>query len=486
MNWKALFKDFRIWILIIALLISIVAIGPHYVQNGDKLSLGTNLKYGLDLQGGSRILVKPTGNATTEDMEAVIQTLQTRISAFGLKEAVIRPVTSLNEWYVQLDVADTNVSELKKLIEEEGNFEARISILAKNAQNLLLGQEKYLVFAGEDYLDINNNTYVLNDTFSLSSGNHNISLKVVNFTQEGAVLSTLAFSGADIEMVLTDVQHSRVYPQGSGWRFEFQTIIKKGAAERFKDITQALEVVLSGEASGNAYLNANLELYLDGKLMDSLRIGSEFKKDIVTSPSISGGAETKDAAVTQMKYLRSILQNRLPVPISIVSVSTISPALGKYFIRIALLSILASILTVGTIIFIRYRKPSIAIPVIITGLSEVIIIFGIAALIKWTLDLPSIAGIIAAIGTGVDDQIVITDERNKQEKEVRSIRSRLKRAFFIIFTAFFTTVAAMLPLSFVGAGSIKGFAITTIIGVTIGVLITRPAYARVLEHLDEK
>jgi len=44
----------------------------------------------------------------------------------------------------------------------------------------------------------------------------------------------------------------------------------------------------------------------------------------------------------------------------------------------------------------------------------------------------------------------------------------------------------MLPLWWMGAGLIRGFALTTIAGVTIGVLITRPAYAKIIEILMRK
>ena len=52
--------------------------------------------------------------------------------------------------------------------------------------------------------------------------------------------------------------------------------------------------------------------------------------------------------------------------------------------------------------------------------------------------------------------------------------------------AFAATVAAMIPLLFAGAGLLKGFAITTIVGVTIGVFITRPAFAAMIEVLFEE
>ena len=117
---------------------------------------------------------------------------------------------------------------------------------------------------------------------------------------------------------------------------------------------------------------------------------------------------------------------------------------------------------------------------------NVFIILGFAALIRWNLDLAAIAGIIAAVGTGVDDQIVITDEVMYGRKNQEHWLKRMKNAFFIIFAAYFTMLVAMLPLYFLGAGVLRGFALTTIVGVTIGVFITRPAYGKMIEILMEK
>ena len=49
--------------------------------------------------------------------------------------------------------------------------------------------------------------------------------------------------------------------------------------------------------------------------------------------------------------------------------------------------------------------------------------------------------------------------------------------------AYLTIVVAMIPLLFAGAGLLKGFALTTIIGASVGVFITRPAFAATIETL---
>jgi preprotein translocase subunit SecD len=61
---------------------------------------------------------------------------------------------------------------------------------------------------------------------------------------------------------------------------------------------------------------------------------------------------------------------------------------------------------------------------------------------------------------------------------------RIKEALFIIFTSFATIIASLFPLFYVGAGLLKGFAVTSIVGITIGVLITRPAFADMIKHIQ--
>lgn len=176
----------------------------------------------------------------------------------------------------------------------------------------------------------------------------------------------------------------------------------------------------------------------------------------------------------------------LPDPGPWIVMEVVSPTLGEKFLSSALVALFAALLAVGVVVFIRYRKLSLALPILITGLSEVLIILGFASLINWNLDLAAIAGILAAVGTGVDDQIVITDEALRGEKAGKNWDERMKNAFFIIFAAYFTTVVAMLPLWWMGAGLIRGFALTTLAGVTIGVFVTRPAYAAIIEILLKK
>jgi len=149
----------------------------------------------------------------------------------------------------------------------------------------------------------------------------------------------------------------------------------------------------------------------------------------------------------------------------------------------AIITGLAAVVAVSVVVFIRYGRPRVAVPMIFTALSEVGILLGFAAAIGLPLDLSHLAGFIAVIGTGVDDLIIIADE--VLTEEVRSNRvftSRFRKALWVIGAAAATTIIAMAPLTRLNLGDLQGFAIITILGVLIGVLITRPAYGDILRR----
>ena len=122
------------------------------------------------------------------------------------------------------------------------------------------------------------------------------------------------------------------------------------------------------------------------------------------------------------------------------------------------------------------------LPMIIISSSEILIILGIASMIGWTIDLPAIAGIIATIGSGINSQIMIIDQALRGE-QATTMKEKLKNAFFTIFGAGGTVIAAMIPLMIIGFGLLRGFAITTIIGVLVGILVVRPAFGEIVKRI---
>ncbi len=207
---------------------------------------------------------------------------------------------------------------------------------------------------------------------------------------------------------------------------------------------------------------------------------------ILSSLVIRGYSDSVEDAQADLSDLTIILESgSLPIPVDNVSKETVSPSLGGEFLQNVLFIGIISLLVVSLVIFIRYRRMKLAAPILFTGLSEITLILGFASLIGWNLDLAAVAGILAVVGTGVDDQIIITDELIRGERHTGTVVERVKRAFFIIFAAAATTIGAMAPIILFGfgMGKLVGFAITTIAGVVIGITITRPAFSEMAKHV---
>jgi preprotein translocase subunit SecD len=162
-----------------------------------------------------------------------------------------------------------------------------------------------------------------------------------------------------------------------------------------------------------------------------------------------------------------------------------SPELAAGFRQNTLITGLIAILTVVGVVFLRYGDPRVAVPMAATALSELVILLGIVAALGIPLDLAGVAGMIAVVGTGVDDLIIIADEVTSQG-DVDSHRvfdSRVRKAFWVIGAAAATTIIAMSPLAILELGNLRLFAIITILGVIIGVAVSRPAYGTILRSL---
>jgi preprotein translocase subunit SecD len=406
----------------------------------------TNLRKGLDLQGGTRVLLKPAEPVSQDTLNLMIDSLKERLNVYGVSDIVITPVQDKPSFlgepnrFILVEVAGATEEEVRELLAKQGKFEATIG--------------NTTVFRGG-----NDITYVCR---------------------------TAECSGINPGRGCGTVQG------GYACSFMFSISLSPEAAQLQASTTKELEVI---RENSNRYLSEPLKLFLDDQEVDSLQIADDLKGRAVTEIAITGSGfgttydEATRATLENMKRLQTVLiTGSLPVKLDIVRIDTISPTLGSQFLKNSLTAGLLALAAVALILVINYRRIKIAIPIALTSLTEVLLTVGVYALFGWSFDLAAIAGLIVAVGTGVNDQIIIMDETLKKEatEALRGWKDRIKKAFFIIFSGYCTEVVAMLPLLFAGAGLLKGFALTTIIVVSIGVFITRPAYAAIIQVLYEE
>jgi len=462
---EELWEDRKIKILVACVVFSVVVV------------LFNGIAKGIDLEGGARINLRTERPLDSAEMAQLLTVMETRLNYLGLKDVRVK---SLGNSIVQIEIAGVSPEEVPfrqgRLTVKIGNTTVftgqelvKVDSYGKNPQTgswmvpFTISQE-----AAERFRDV-----AVESNFSL----------VYMYMDEGTRITVV--SASELEGIRDLLNTS------FGLKAKVNSTRSVGSTITYIDLDQPISTFTEGEMKEiRRYINESYEgvrelRFESTGLVNSAPIGESLREELLAGKVVrslileTGGSES---ARLEAKKIEAVLRSgSLSVKVEVVEKLRVPPELGEEFVQNAVLAGLLAIVAVALFVFARYRDTRIVAPIIATGLSEVIIILGVASLIRWNIDLPAIAGIIAAVGTGVDDQIVITDEVFMERE--KSLRHRMKSAFFIIIAAWMTTVAAMFPLFSIGLQILRGFALTTIIGVTIGVAITRPAYASLIKAI---
>jgi preprotein translocase subunit SecD len=520
-----IFKLWRVRFLAICLVFSLLAITNFLNLNpGKGVGIGNGLDYGLDFAGGTQLQLRLAEPVDSNTMAVEKGILENRLNGLGLKDIPVRP---WGNQYLLIQVAGASPEEtgnIEEILKQQARFEERIDgELAVKGDEItvdLSPQGRTLQKTTSGYawgVSVQHNKEgacrfgkvaegkkgrpvdlfidrPANTTIIFSKSEY---LLLSNFTSTRAS-DDVFFGDLALEVIENRSQipvfspdnasHTPLDLKASG----FNTVILAGDESEISDSYRNLLEEQGFETSRLPKMNMSYSEWV--KQLTGLENSPTLKfntlGECVYQARITGSSPTLLQAEAELKETQVLLTSgNLPVKLSVESKSTTEPRLGSRFLKYSFITGVIAIFTVALILFIRYRQPKIVAPLVGVGVSEILIILGLASLINWELDLPAVAGIIAAVGTGVDHLIVITDEtlkggvKKKKRQQIVVLTDQIRRAFFIIFTAASTTIAAMLPIMSVGAGMLKGFAFTTIMGVLVGVLIARPTYAKVIEKV---
>jgi len=182
------------------------------------------------------------------------------------------------------------------------------------------------------------------------------------------------------------------------------------------------------------------------------------------SSSISGSFDAKEA-----EDLANLLKSgTMPAPCKIIQEEIIGPSLGKESIRTGFNSLLISFILIFSFMIFYYTRRAGLVADIALFLNMFFLI-GILASLGLALTLPGIAGIVLNIGMSVDANVLI-NERIREEimagKGIKmAIQDGYKNALSAIIDGNLTTLITGIILYKLGAGPVKGFATTLVIGI---------------------
>ena len=207
-------------------------------------------------------------------------------------------------------------------------------------------------------------------------------------------------------------------------------------------------------------IGKRLAIILDGKIISAPSI----REAILGGNGQITGNFTFQSATDLALLLRS---GALPAPLNIVEERTVGPDLGEDSIKAGSISLFIGFLLVIFYMLYKYKKFGIIADLAL--IVNLLLLVGILTLLEATLTLPGIAGIILTVGMAVDANVLIferiKEEIKLEESSVHAFDSGYKKAQSAVLDANITTLISAIILFFLGSGPVKGFAITLGIGI---------------------
>lgn len=507
-------------ILTVVVIVAILAI----------LDFHYGIHFGIEFVGGTQIPITLEHPINVTAMSSIISALQQRISTFGLKQVTVEGVGDSHIFITIPSVSESEINQTLKIIQSQGRFDGIVngreavngsSILkgsigqlqpqranntvswavtffvtqdsAKHFAEAVLGQANKPLYM---FLDRPSATVILINSSLLT----NASIGLTSDKALAAMQDALSFGNSTIPVITVSNSNASISSAESFFtnnkRYK-QVIASDNINQTLINFLKNMNYTLKLENKTNITPNY-VRITINQTIVQSWPIVGLLSAPLL-NPSITNGNVSQSYQISgaapstlspqqkitfaqqESKTIASILSGgALPVSIIAGSPTTIPATLGQHFLYISGITGLIAVAFVSLFIVIRYRRLFLVAPILITTLMELFIIVSIIGLVG-TIDLAAVAGMIAVVGTGVDAQIIITDEILVKRTENTSAKTLLSNAFYIIWTDAILLIIAMLPLFFsTSLVTVIGFSESTIIGALLGVLITRPAYSAIV------
>lgn len=394
------------------------------------------MNLGLDLQGGSLLVLEgqdsPTTQATPEAVDAAMRVIERRIDQLGVVEPTI-----------QRQGANRIIVELPGIQDPDRAVK-------------LIGKTALLEF-------VDTGAQSLPDGARWSPDGKSVTLPerpggAPSQGQAGApravpITKKVVLTGADLETAQAAFDQNTAEPIVN---FKF----RGKAAKTFED-----------------YTGANVGKYLT-IVLDNEVISSPVIRDRIPGGQgqISGGFRTIEEARDLAVLLRG---GSLPIPVEVVENRTVGPQLGRDSIDKSLRASRVAIVAVGLFMLLYYGLPGLLADLALT--LYLLVVLAVLSGLGATLTLPGIAGIVLSIGMAVDANVIIFEKIKEELRAGKSLRAAIaagwSRATTTILDSNVTTLIATTVLFLLGSGPIRGFAVTLSIGVLVSmataILVTR-------------
>ncbi|MFA6466460.1 MAG: protein translocase subunit SecD [Patescibacteria group bacterium] len=468
---------------------------------------------GLDLQGGTHLVYQADvsaleGAEKREGVQALRDVIEHRVNAYGVSESVVQTNFSGDNYRIIVELAGVkDANEAISIIDKTPHLEFKTqgeAVFDESAQAKLdeikVKAKEVLAraLAGEDFSKLASE--YSEDTASAASGG-----------DLGYVAKGLFVPEFD-KVIFDELQSNQIAPELVESQFGYHIIKKidqrlndKGEIEVHAahilfqktdaDLANVVwqDVGLTGREVAKAQLsfeqNTQSPLVLlsfndNGKEIFS-KITSEnvgkpiaifLDNEIISSPVVNEAIKDGQAQISgsftiseAKELVKNLNLGALPVPIELISQTTIGASLGAESLDKSLLAGLIGLIAAALFMIIFYRLPGLLSVLALVVYS--VLSLAIFELIPITMTLAGVAGFILSIGMAVDANVLIFERTKEELYEGKSLNTSIEngftRAWSSIRDSNISSIITCVILAWFGTSIVKGFAITLGIGILV-------------------
>ena len=480
----------------------------NFTNNEENYLLSKKVNLGLDLQGGSYLLLE------VDSKPVIKQKIQNKLLSLRniLKEKKIKYENlKILKDSIQFSIPNKNIEEFENFFFNKDNslniyyekYKAYELELIKNENNLKINYSKFGI------IEIKNSTLSqsleivrrridevgTNDPTILKRGNNRILVELPGLSNPNRVKDLLGKTANLTFRFISDEEgefgNETIFFENQDRSAKVnKRVILNGdnlinAQPSFDNRNNETIVTFTLDRIGTKkfakatqrYVGRQLAIILDNKIISAPQI----REPIIGGNGQITGNFTFQSATDLALLLRS---GALPAPLEIVEERTVGPDLGEDSIKAGAISLLIGFLLVIIFMIIKYRFLGIISDIAL--ITNLILLMGVLTLLEATLTLPGIAGIILTVGMAVDANVLIFERIKEEMKTENSIIHAFDmgytKAKTAVLDANITTLISAIILFFLGSGPVKGFAVTLGVGI-VTTLFSAYFFARHLSSI---
>jgi len=478
-------------VILFTLLLSYFATSNFFKSDDNFFSKNINL--GLDLQGGSYLLLE------IDNKPVVIQQLQNKLLLIKeyLKEKKInyKNIVLKNNNFINFEINNDQLNTVKDLFDNDESeinpyyqqYKSHEFDLSVNGNKFSLNYSKYGLI---NIKSTSQNQAIeivrrrvdeigTNEPNILKRGNDRILVELPGLDSPDRIKSLLGKTANLTFRFITQKEEESFgtekifFEDGSESAIVSRRIVLSGdnlidAKPRMDNQNNETVVSFTLDRVGakkfakatTSGVGKRLAIVLDNKIISAPNV----REPIVGGSGQITGNFTFQSATDLALLLRS---GALPAPLNIIEERTVGPGLGQDSINSGILSLIIGFLLVISFMIFRYKIFGLIANV--TLVINLLLLLGILTLFEATLTLPGIAGIILTVGMAVDANVLIferiKEELKNENNQLFAFDSGYSKSKSTILDANITTLIAAIILFIMGSGPVKGFSVTLGIGI---------------------